>query len=88
LAHLYVGTLWISSRVGEKLVEKHELTADQVRAAVVNTGALPFYWDHHPARGSRAIVTTVIAGQSCLVVLYPAEGQSADVWRLGSAYPL
>ena len=85
---LEVGELRISSRTAEKLREKHGLDADEVREAVEDVGGLPFRWHDHPERGLRAILVTAVGNQAVKVVLYPAQGEAADVWNLGSAYPI
>lgn len=92
---LEVTDLRISARVREKLREKHDLDADAVREAVEGVGALPFRWVYDQARGHRALVLTAVLDEDtadsdipCLVVLYPAAGEAATVWNLGSAYPV
>ncbi len=58
------------------------------RKAVEGVGHLPFSWNQHPDRGSRAYIFTETGGNACLVVLYPAVGRAADVWNLGSVYAI
>lgn len=88
VAEVEVGKLNISPRTADKLREKHDLDADEVRAAVEGVGGLPFRWDNHPERGLRAILVVAVRDQAVQVVLYPAVGEAADVWNLGSAYPV
>lgn len=85
---LIVDELRISERTAQKLLDKHDLHADDVRAAVEGVGRLPFSWHYQEGRGWRAILVTLIHDRRCLVVLYPAVGERATVWNLGSAYEL
>ena len=78
--------LRISARTAEKLRDKHDLEPEAIRASIENVGRLPFSWDYGEERGLRALVWTVVHDDSCLVVLYPAIGEDATVWNLGSAY--
>lgn len=87
MARLEVRKLRISDRVAEKLVVKHGLDPDAVRQAVEGC-RLPFRWDHHLTRGTRALVLTSIGDEPCVVVLYPARTGDAGEWHLGSAYPI
>lgn len=81
---IWVGALYISDRVADKLIRKHRLDPDDVRSAVAFREGLRFTWNVHPDRGLRAIVQSRISGRSVLVVLYPLGD---DEWHLGSAYP-
>jgi hypothetical protein len=83
---LEVSELRISERTAQKLLEKHALRADDVRAAVEGVGRLPFSWTYDDERGWRAIIITAVREQECVVVLYPATGELGTVWNLGSAY--
>lgn len=88
MAKLEVGTLQISRATADKLREKHDLDAEEVREAVEGVGGLPFRWHDHPERGLRAILVTAVGDQAVEVVLYPALDEPPDVWNLGSAYPV
>jgi hypothetical protein len=83
---IWIAVLRISPRTSEKITQKHGLSADEVKEAVVCVSGLRFIWDEHPERGYRAIVETRIRGRRALVVLYPVDDQIGDVWSLGSAY--
>jgi hypothetical protein len=85
-AGIWVATLFISARTAEKLAQKHDLSPQEVRDAVVCVERLPFAWDDDPDRGRRAIVDTTIRERRVLVVLYPAADPFGDAWHLGSAY--
>jgi hypothetical protein len=84
---LYVRELRISRRVAEKILAKHGLHEDEIRATIEEQGGWSFVWHRHPVRGWRAIVQATIRDTECLIVLYPANDELADVWNLGSAYP-
>lgn len=86
MSQIWISELLISRKTERKLIEKHGLTADDIRSALVGVPGLRFSWHYHPTRGQRAILKTRIAGQRCLVVLYPDRANRASVWRLGSAY--
>ena len=88
MSSLLVSKLRISDRVAEKLLSKHGLTADEVRDAVEDVRNLDFKWNTHPTRGPRAFVRTKIRERTHLIVLYPAIGESPDVWNLGTAYEI
>lgn len=88
MATLEVRELRISARTADKLREKHDLDAEEVQESVEGVGGLPFRWHNHPERGLRAILVVAVGDQAVQVVLYPAEGEAADVWNLGSAYPV
>lgn len=83
-ATIWVAVLYISDRVGQKLIQKHRIDPDDARSAVLCREGLQFTWDADPDRGLRAIVETRISGRPTLVVLYPLGD---DEWHLGSAYP-
>ena len=88
MAEVEVRELRISARTADKLREKHDLAAEEVREAVEGVGGLQFRWDDHPERGLRAILVTAVGARAVQVVLYPALDEPADVWNLGSAYPV
>jgi hypothetical protein len=83
---VWVAVLNISWRTAEKISQLHQLTCDEVRDAVVCRSGLPYVWDIDPDRGARAIVKIQIRGRPALIVLYPTDDSSGDVWNLGSAY--
>lgn len=87
VAALEVETLWISKRVRQKLLDLRELDAEEVREVIEGVGRLQFSWLTGDGRPDRAQVTTTIDGVPYLVILYPAIGELATVWNLGSAYP-
>ena len=88
VSRLWVAELRISQRTAQKLNQKHGLSVEEARDAIVCVSGLPFAWDDHKLRGLRAIVETRIRGRRVLVVLYPADGPFGDSWHLGSAYPV
>ncbi len=84
---LIVSILHVSDATAEKLREKHGLDAEAVRAQVEGVGNLPFRWNVHPEKGSRAYIWTVVDDEPIQVVLYPSRSGDAEEWHLGSAYP-
>lgn len=83
---LWVAELYCSSRTADKLSASHGLAYDEVRDSVVAVSGLEYVWDEDLERGLRAIVRVRIRRDTCLVVLYPAQGE--DCFSLGSAYPI
>jgi hypothetical protein len=84
---LWVAKLVVSQATRAKLSSKHNLDADEVLDAIVCTGGLYYQWDDDPERGRRAMVQVYLRGVEVIVVLYPVESPSGDVYALGSAYP-
>lgn len=82
-----VGRLLWSEQTANKLNRKHRLDVEDVRAAIEGVADLRFAWHDDPRRGVRAIIEVDIHGQPHLVVVYPQDGWSGEVWALGSAYP-
>lgn len=73
----------------DKIHQKHDVTLDEVREAVILTEVerSGWDWDPDPSRGWRLIVIgTTYAGRRLFVVLYPVD-QGEGVWRLGTALP-
>ncbi len=83
---IWVARLQISCRTADKISNRHGLQDDEIRDAVVCVQGLPFAWDDDPDRGLRALVRIKIQGSVVLVVLYPVDDPTGDVWNLGSAY--
>ncbi|BCJ64832.1 hypothetical protein GCM10009779_66010 [Polymorphospora rubra] len=83
---VWVAVLNISWRTAEKISHRHQLTADEVRDAVVCVAGLTYAWDVDVERGERAIVQVHLRGRPALVVLYPTDDPIGDIWNLGSAY--
>ena len=84
---IWVADLKISRATAEKISQKHHITGQEVRDAVVCVRGLQFTWDDDPERGLRAIVQTVIR-VPVEVVLYPRPTDAyGDAWSLGSVYP-
>ena len=77
----------ISQKTASKLAGRHGLDWREVHDAVVCVSGLLYAWDDDPERGLRALVEVQIRGIRCVVVLYPVEDPSGDVYALGSAYP-
>jgi hypothetical protein len=86
-APLWVARLIVSQKTAEKLAGRHRLNWQDVRDSVVCVSGLRYAWDRDPERGRRALVEVEIRGMLCLVVLYPVDDSSGDVYALGSAYP-
>jgi hypothetical protein len=86
-APLWVARLIISQKTAAKLAGRHGLERQEVHDAIVCVADLRYTWDDHPERGRRALVEVEIRGTRCLVVLYPVDDPSGDVYALGSAYP-
>jgi hypothetical protein len=86
-APLWVARLIVSQKTAEKLAGRHGLNWQEVRDAVVCVSGLQYSWNHHSERGRRALVEVEVRNIPCLVVLYPVEDSSGDVYALGSAYP-
>jgi hypothetical protein len=85
---LWVAELFISDRTAQKITQRHGITPDEVRDAIVCTAGLTYVWQNDLARGLRAIVQANIRGRRVLLVLYPARRAEDDEWHLGSAYPV
>lgn len=83
---LWVAELFISSATTRKITDKHHITAQEVRDAVVCVRGLSWRWDVHPDRGTRVVVVTTIRSRKCAVVLYPTGSPMRDAWNLGSVY--
>jgi hypothetical protein len=83
---LWVARLFISARTAQKIVNRHRITPEEVREAVVCVERLVYVLDLHPERGERAIVEVAIRGRPALVVLYPRADPLGDAYNLGSAY--
>jgi hypothetical protein len=83
---LWVAELLISDRTEAKIIQRHGITPDEVKDAVVCVSGLDYAKSHHPERGWRFMVKPVIRGRRVLVVLYDAEDPLGDVYHLGSAY--
>jgi hypothetical protein len=84
---LWIARLIVSPRTAEKLSSKHNLDQQEVVDAVVCVKNLAYTWNVDPERGLRALVEVEIRGKRCLVVIYPVDDPSGDVYALGSAYP-
>ena len=84
---IIVSILHISPRVAEKVKDEHELDPEEVRAAVEGVRGLTYRPDHHPRRGFRVYVATVVGNVPVRAVLYPSQSGNAEEWHLGSAYP-
>lgn len=85
---VWVAKLHISARTAQKIVQRHQITPNEVREAVVGVVGLHYVWNEDPERGERAIIETTIRGRRVLIVLYPRESTMGDEWNLGSAYPV
>jgi hypothetical protein len=84
---LWVARLVISQATRTKLSSLHHLNADDVLDAIVCVPGLSYAWDDDPERGRRALVEIRIRRDTVIVVLYPVNDPSGDVYALGSAYP-
>ena len=72
-----------------KIIDRHDISPGEVRAAVERVEGLDFSWVYEPERGRASpyvIVRTKIGEADALVVLYPTNDPMDHEWRLGSAY--
>ncbi|GEM_PF-1792375 len=84
---IWIARLLISERVGQKIIDQHDIGPGEVRAAVVQVEGLDFSWVYdEPGKGAYVIVRAQIRGENALVVLYPTDNPMDHEWRLGSAY--
>lgn len=83
---LWVAKLLVSDATAKKIVSLHQVTKDEVCDAIVCVAGLQYGWDDHPERGLRALVSVMIGNRNVLVVLYPVNDATGDVYALGSAY--
>jgi hypothetical protein len=83
---IWIARLYISSRTAEKISQKHRISPNEIRDAVVCVEDLEFDWDFHLERGWRALVTTTIRNRPVIVVLYETGDPLGDSWNLGSVY--
>jgi hypothetical protein len=77
----------VSQKTAQKLTARHGLDWQEVHDAIVCVRGLRYAWHDDPERGLRALVEAEIRGQPCIVVLYPVDDPSGDVFALGSADP-
>jgi hypothetical protein len=84
---LWVARLIISQATRAKLSSKHNIDPNDVLDALVCVTGLRYRWDDDPERGRRILVETCIRGSMVMMVLYPVNDSSGDVFALGSAYP-
>ena len=71
---IWIAELLISPRTAQKIRERHHVSVDEARDALVCVAGLSFAWDVDPERGERAIVRTTIRDRPVKAVLYAAEG--------------
>jgi hypothetical protein len=83
---VWIAKLSISTRTADKINNRHGISPDQVREAVVGVQGLTYVWDMHPERGLRVLVKVMIQDRSALIVLYEKFDPLGDAWNLGSAY--
>ncbi|GAA2565734.1 hypothetical protein GCM10010435_43280 [Winogradskya consettensis] len=87
----HVGGLWvariqISARTKKKIEQRHGITGDEVRDAVVCIAGLTYKRSYSEERGWRWLIKTQIRERDALIVLYDADDPLGDIYRLGSAY--
>lgn len=81
----YIAIVQVSPRVASKIAARHNVSADEVREAVILTPVLGARW-HIDERGSRLLVAgTTASGKVLKVVLYPVDANEG-IWRLGTAF--
>lgn len=85
---VWVARLHISARTAAKITQRHDITPDEVREAIVCVPGLRGRWHDHPERGRRALVDLLIRGRLAVAVLYPSDSALGDEWDLGSVYHL
>jgi hypothetical protein len=82
----YIAEIRISHAVASKIKQKHNITPEQLRSAVILNPSLitkPIYTGKH---GFRLFVEGYLEdGRYFLAVLYP-HIRNDNVWRLGTAY--
>ena len=84
-AAVYIAEVRISRAVAAKLAEKHNVTEQDVRDALVLTRLERAGWDHDHDKGWRLLVTgTTFEGRRLNAVLYPAD-EHDGTWWLGTA---
>ncbi len=83
---VWAAQLSISTRTARKIAQDHGIAEAEVRDAVQCVENVPVRWDGHPKRGLRAVLSVIVRGRPCAVVLYPVKHPMGDAWRLGSAY--
>lgn len=81
----YIAEVRISPAMEAKIRQKHGVTGDEVREAVILTPLERARWHEHPQRGWRLLVTgTTYAGRRLNLVLYPVDAEDGT-WSLGTA---
>lgn len=86
---IWIGGLWVSQAVAEKIQSQHGLSLEDVSEAIIRVRGLRYRWHDHPERGLRLLVFVEIGAATVLVVLYPRPFDAyGDAWNLGSAYPV
>lgn len=86
---IWIAHLLISERIANKIVERHGISPDEVRAAVEKVTGLDFSWVYEPERSRLnpyVIVRTQIQERDALVVIYPTDDPMDQEWRLASVY--
>jgi hypothetical protein len=81
---LWIATLHISPVTRQKLLQRHRVDPEMLRARLVAVSWLRFSWHDHPTRGRRVVVDLPHGRRRLLVVLYPTD--RSDTWHLASAY--
>jgi len=83
----YIAEVWISETVAQKILQKHNVSPDEVREAVVMCSLRRAKWQlRKPEMAWRLLVEgDTAAGRQLFVVLYPVSGQDG-CWRLGTAF--
>ncbi len=79
-----VAVLYVSYRTEQKLIQRHQITMQDVEDAILNVRGLHGSWDNDPERGPRLLIRVTIRGRRALIVLYPTINPTE--WNLGSAY--
>jgi hypothetical protein len=86
VARIYVARLDIPPSVEDKIRTKHDLTGDEVRAAIVFRNDVQFREDDHEVYGVRVLASaTTRQGRPILAVLYVVNTEEG-IYRLGTAY--
>lgn len=84
---VWISVLVIPPEVEAKLREKHALTGDEVREAILLGAHTRAQWNDHPQYGRRLLVRgTTAAGRPLLATLLPID-ETDGRWECKTAWP-
>ena len=82
---VYIAEIRISDAIEQKIREKHNVTGDEVREALILRRDVRAAWEHDPQRGSRVLALGhTYQRRLIFAALYPVDPQDG-VWNLGTA---